>query len=462
MGFNMCLGIFTLYKNTGKEDHKINSATEEFNFTDFESRIINSTLMFGVLIGNSIVGTLSDKYGRKPVTGILAPLCVLVAVLSTFLTFDFISYAFWRFLTGAFTGGLGVAVSVLTLELVGNEYWGKMCIMGSVFFAIGLFILSELAKIFNYWKSLTLATALPNIYLLYIIYITPESPRWLASQGKYDQAENILKMIGRGNNKSEIDLRKVCLKRENQTPRESPNQNQNRKVSEGGLDILKSKIVRTRMLVMVVVWYSVSLIYYGLTLGAGDLGDNIYENTIFSGLSELPGYVITIMMMENKVFGRKKSLIIFYFLIFLMCAIIDIFALQGHSKLILALMSKMLIAGAFAACYTYACELFPTTIRSIGLGWSSMAARIGGISAPFAISLGHMIRKDDDNSGFLFYGIFSLISGFVLFLVPETYGKELFDNIKELERSVKNERDDLFESNIEVRTLLMNGDSDED
>merc|ERR1712157_361787 len=112
---------------------------------------------------------------------------------------------------------------------------------------------------------------------------------------------------------------------------------------------------------------------------------------------------------------------------------------------ILALISKMLIAGAFAICYTYACELFPTTIRSIGLGWSSMAARIGGISAPFAISIGHLIRSDDENSGFLFYGIFSLISGAVLFLVPETFGRDLFD------------------SNIEARNLLVEGDdSDQD
>merc|ERR1712048_481646 len=223
MGFNMGLGIFTLYKNKkDNNNNKIDSATEEFNFTDFEARIINSTLMFGVLIGNSIVGTLSDKYGRKPVTSILAPLCVLTAILSTFLTFDFVSYAFWRFLTGAFTGGLGVAISVLTLELVGNEYWGKMCIAGSVFFAIGIFILSELAKTFNYWKHLTLATNLPNIYLVYVIFITPESPRWLASQGRYDEAEGILRMIGLGNGKNENELRKICLKRERQSPRTSP------------------------------------------------------------------------------------------------------------------------------------------------------------------------------------------------------------------------------------------------
>ena len=92
-----------------------------------------------------------------------------------------------------------------------------------------------------------------------------------------------------------------------------------------------------------------------------------------------------------------------------------------------------------------------------------MAARIGGISAPFAISIGHLIRKNDENSGFLFYGIFSLISGAVLFLVPETFGRDLFDSIKEVERAVKNERTDLFESNIEARNLLVEGDdSDQD
>ena len=186
---------------------------------------------------------------------------------------------------------------------------------------------------------------------------------------------------------------------------------------------------------MVITWFSASLIYYGLTLGAGDLGDNVYQSTAYSGFSELPGYVLTIIMMEQSYFGRKRTAMIFYSFTFIFMVLIDIFDLNGKSKLILALSAKMLISGAFAIIYTYCCELFPTTVRSVGLGWSSMSARIGGILAPFAVQLGALIRENDENSGFLFYSIFAVMSTLVLILIPETLNGQIHDNIKSLERS---------------------------
>lgn len=464
LGFCMCLGIFTLYTNKENDPIQISSVVEEFDLTDFEAKLINSALMFGVLSGNSIVGKLSDTYGRKPVTMVLVPIVLSVIIFSTFLTFDWVTYAFWRFLCGVSAGGLGVTTSVLTLELVGNEYWGYMCIGGSFFFAIGIFLLALIAKIFTSWRLLTLATALPNIYLIYVVYKTPESPRWLYSIGKVAEAEKIIKMIGKINGKSDLDLNRIKLRntqnssltssvRSNSSDSHDNFVTSNNKVEEGGLDIFKSRPTRIRMLVMMITWFSTSLIYYGLTLGAGDLGDNIYENTTFSGLAELPGYVLAIVMMEHPIFARKRTLLSFFLVTFMFTGMIDLFSLHQNSRLILALLAKMLISGVFAIIYTYCCELFPTTVRSLGLGWSSMSARIGGILAPFAIQVGSLLVKNDDNSGFLLYSVFSLISFFSLFLVPETLNSNLFDSIKDLEKFSRRQIN-MFDDNIEAVGLL--------
>lgn len=43
-----------------------------------------------------------------------------------------------------------------------------------------------------------------------------------------------------------------------------------------------------------------SLVYYGLTLSAGDLGGNIYANLALSGLIEIPSYPLCIYLINQK------------------------------------------------------------------------------------------------------------------------------------------------------------------
>ena len=53
----------------------------------------------------------------------------------------------------------------------------------------------------------------------------------------------------------------------------------------------------------------------------------------------------------------------------------------------LALLGKLGISGAFAIIYVFSAELFPTVVRTIGVGSGSMHARIGGLLAPFIAEL---------------------------------------------------------------------------
>jgi len=439
MAFFMCGGIFTLYANKEGDKVQIDSVYKEFNLTKLEANAINSAVMLGVLLGNLAFGKLADIYGRKPLALIVMSFAILVNILATILTFDAISYGLWRLLLGFFNGGLTVSLAVISFELIGKEYWGYCGILMSAFFAVGIFILAMLAKVFTHWRSLTIVTSVPMVVVVYLLYRMPESPRWLYSVGRVDEAEEVMYRLGLANGKSREQLLQLKLRRNSFSLNNS--QDQITPTSDTTLDMIKSRPVLVRLLVMLVTWFSNSLIYYGLTLGAGDLGNNIYQNTIFTGLSEMPGYLFAIVLMENKFFGRRRTCIMFLIICGFASLCIDAFNLSGSSKLCLALGSKMLIAGTFGIIYPYTCELFPTTIRSMSLGLCSVLARFGGILSPFAISLGGFIHKDDENSGFLLYSICAIFSGICCVFIPETLGRDLSDNIKELERrSRRNER----------------------
>jgi hypothetical protein len=59
-----------------------------------------------------------------------------------------------------------------------------------------------------------------------------------------------------------------------------------------------------------------------------------------------------------------------------------------------ALVGKLCLAASFAVVYIHSGEIFPTTIRNSAMGLVSVAARCGGIVAPFIVLLG---------KGFFFY-----------------------------------------------------------
>ena len=56
-------------------------------------------------------------------------------------------------------------------------------------------------------------------------------------------------------------------------------------------------------------------------------------------------------------------------------------------RITLAMLGKLGISGSFAIIYVFSAELFPTVVRTIGVGTGSMHARIGGLIAPFVAEL---------------------------------------------------------------------------
>ena len=271
------------------------------------------------------------------------------------------------------------------------------------------------------WRTLTVISILPSFTVLLIFKSIPESPRWLASQGRTKEAEHILRKIEKENgcDKNEVIFLKVETKVDGN-------------VSQYGIiDLFTHKSVCIITVIMMLLWCVNSMVYYGLALNVKNLGGSLYINFVLASLIELPSFAVTQFLLSWL--GRRQTL--FCLLLGASFSCFLCMFLQSHGGQNVAAISmtalggRFCISASFAVLYVYSAELFPTVVRNAGMGISSLSARIGGMVAPFIVLLG-----DQSISlpmfVFAFTALFAALAGLKL---HETQGKPMPETFEELE-----------------------------
>lgn len=401
----------------------------------------DALFMVGVLLGSIGFGQLSDNYGRKPVFFASLVLQVIFGVIAGFAP-NYLTFTIARTVIGATTSGVFLVAYVLAMEMVGPSYRLFAGVAVMAFFTFGYILDAAFAFFFMEWREFQIAITLPGIIFLCYYWFIPESSRWLLSKGRKEEAVKIIEAAAKEN---KVTIPKEVLDSLNDDQKVKTVKNPD--VKEPTLiDLFRYPNLRKKTLIIFLDWLVNNCTYYGLSWNTNNLGDNYLLNFVLSGAVEYPAYVFLLFTLNR--WGRRNilcgSMIVAGATLLASNAIPKEY--NGVS-IALAMFGKMAITASYSTIYVFTTELFPTPVRNVALGASSMMARFGGMTAPYINVLADVWTP----LPMIVFGGISFVSGLLSLLLPETLNKKLPETIEEGERFGKKPRkgDDNYLANAE-------------
>ncbi|KAJ8348033.1 hypothetical protein SKAU_G00266220 [Synaphobranchus kaupii] len=288
-----------------------------------------------------------------------------------------------------------------------------------IFFAFGYMMLPLMAFCIRDWRMLLVAISVPGLFYFPLWRFIPESPRWLLSQGRVEEAEAILRAAARKNRVTAPEVIFQPLQVENKV----------KKLNHHNVcDLLKSNNIRWVTILLCFVWVGISIGYFALSLNTTNLHGDSFLNCFFSAAVEVPAYILSWPLFRSC--SRRLSLFATLFLggaVLLFTQLIP----RNLSSVSTALemMGKFMFTVAYTIVYAFTAELYPTVLRNTAVGTCSMASRLGSISAPYFIYLGTYYKS----LPYMLMGSLSVLGGLLSLLLPETYGMPLPETINHMQ-----------------------------
>ncbi|XP_047317472.1 organic cation/carnitine transporter 3 [Impatiens glandulifera] len=428
------ISIFT-DSDTAGDLHPVKSIISDFSLQNASSLITGlpaSSFFIGCLAGGILLTTLADSsMGRKNML-FISCLFTSLSGLLTIVSTNIWCYSVLRFLCGFFRGTIGTCALVLSTELVGKRWRGHAGIVGFLCFAIGFLTLPAIAYLNrgSSWRMLYIWTCIPNLfYCLLIHFLVHESPRWLFVRGRKDEFISSMKSLAPASYGITSSFFSAVTFEEEQ---------QQNVDAFSAMKILFAKPwALKRMLAVMSSGFGIGMLYYGMPLGIGSLGFNVYLGVTLDALSELPSLLVVFFLIDK--INRKSLMIVFTSLGGLTsigCVATELIAGENNDnkhifKMVMQLVSFFSACTAFDVLLIYTLELFPTSVRNSAVSLVRQALVFGGVFSPLLVAVG---RKDGGFVSYVVFGISIGICGLFTMWLPETRGEVICDTMDEEER----------------------------
>lgn len=365
------------------------SVRDAFSLSAGQLGLVGSAAPFGFLFGALAAGYLGDKVGRKKVMMYALAIYALASLLAA-LSWNFESFLIFRILAGAGAGAESAIIAPFLSEFVPKHRRGWFVGSLSGFFSFGFVGAALIGRfivptIDHGWRWAQVITFIPIVLLLWWRRSVPESPRFLITQGKHDEAEQV---VSRFEERVQAATGQPLPPVDPNAPEEEPPQ---KFAFNKALAFLWSKGMARITATTWLIWFVITFSYYGfftwiptLLVDRGIDVTKSFTYSLFIYLAQIPGYFSAAWLNEKL---DRKFTIAAYLVGSAGAALWLSQANSAGSVTAAGITLSFFLNGTYAGVYAYTPEVFPTWLRATGVGMSSSFGRIGSITAPLIIGL---------------------------------------------------------------------------
>lgn len=391
-----------------------------WSLTPGEIGILIGSGYLGQTVGAIFFGWLAERYGRVYSAKWTVFLMSVMGIACAFAG-NFEMLLILRFIQGIGVGGEVPVAATYINELSRAHGRGRFFMLYELIFPLGLMLSAQLGALIIPslgWKWMFLVGGIGGLIVFLFFFKLRESPRWLISKGRFDEAEVVIKEL-----EASTDERlPVTMSAHAAT----------QAVAKGSWKELFSPVYRSRTLIVWTLWFTAYFVANGLNNWLPSLYTTVYNLPLEESLRaasvtnivQLVAVFACAMLIDR--IGRKRwATIAFLVAGTLLVTLWVNGAESAHSVMYLGSAAYGVMGTITVLLYLYTPEIYPTRVRVLGTAFATAWLRLASAIAPTI--LGFILGARGISTVFMLFACVTVVGAFVAFRMIETSEKVLED-----------------------------------
>lgn len=400
------------------------SLQKEYNPDPWMVGLIATASTLGIVLAVAPSGHLADRFGRKKPLLIGTAWYALASVVCAYASgpTDIVAL---RFIGGIGMGMVFPIPYAMAAELMPGRLRGSTTSLLDAFLSVGYLVTPLVAFLVipqtlagAGWRWLFLIGGIPALYVPVMLRWLPESPRWLATRGRTDEADRIVSAMETAAERRGARLPEI---QSGVRPSIGAGSSSVGTLFRGGYR-RRTLMMWTAFSCLLFVFYAVQTYMPTVLIKDGHgVQDAFLMTALIVGVSIL-GKGLSAVTVER--FGRKPTIVVFG-IITAGCALLYGLFHLFPIAIPLAMVLSFFGIGVDPVVKIYGAEQYPTQLRETGVGMVESVGRFfGGVLAPFIMSL--VLAAGGVSGSYFFVGVVALVGALaVLVFGRETMGRPI-------------------------------------
>ena len=357
-----------------------------WHVTDVQASALVTVWLIGIMVGALLFGYLADRFGRRKLFILTLLLYSTFTVISAFSP-GFYFFMLFRFLTAIGVGAEYSAINAAIGEIIPARFRGRANAAVMNFWPLGAILAAFLSLYFINalppslgWRFAFGLGAIVALFTIWVRRILPESPRWLIRRGRREEALEVMRQIEAKNDHFGISA-SFPVGREAAAP---------------GFFRQVFLLMRDhpwRLALGSLLDFSEAAGYYGIfaflplvVLPRVNIAEaQVPWFFLIGNLGALVGGALAAALLD--IAGRKRTVTCFYALAAFSMVVMGVATLRGKADgvLLTFVVANFCATGSWVSAYPTFSEIFPTPLRSTGIGFSVAFGRIGAALSPLLL-----------------------------------------------------------------------------